>query len=106
MTNPYNEVSVRGTKRSTRARRPKGLTREKRPERLLIGDDELVRNDLVAKELAINERTLNRGDRKGAPFIKIGGVKYRPIRAYHEFLAAHIERKNQPTLRRRQTGAR
>jgi hypothetical protein len=65
--------------------------RHTRPERISIGTDELVRNDLIAREQGASERSINRGDAKGAPFTYIGGIKYRPIKAYREFLAAQIQ---------------
>ena len=77
-------------------------TRAARPERIDIGDDELVRNDIVAKLQGTCERTINRSDARGAPFIYVGGVKYRPIALYRQFLASRIVRKGQPRQRRRQ----
>lgn len=74
--------------------------RAQRPERIDLGDDEGLRNDLVAKQQGVSERTLNRGDAKGAPFIMIGGVKYRPIRAYRQFLASQIQVHGRPPQRR------
>lgn len=62
-----------------------------RPARIDLGDDIGLRNDLVAQEQGVHERTINRGDAKGAPFIMIGGVKYRPIRAYRQFLTSQIQ---------------
>jgi hypothetical protein len=76
-------------------------TRSKRPERIDIGFDILVRNDLVARELGTSERTVNRGDAQGAPYTFIGGIKYRPERAYREYLAGRIHRKNQQSRKRR-----
>jgi hypothetical protein len=62
-----------------------------RPERIDIGDDELIRNDLIAKIEGTSERTVNRGDVRGAPFTLIGGVKYRPIKRYQAWRAAGIK---------------
>lgn len=74
--------------------------RAKRPERIALGnDDEAVRNDLVALEEGTSERTLNRGDKEGAPFLMIGGCKYRPINEYRRFRASRIQRKNPPRRR-------
>jgi hypothetical protein len=78
--------------------------RDRRPERINIGDDEFVRNDIIANEQGVSERTLNRDDRNGAPFALVGGVKYRPIRRYREYLAKRIQVKNQPPRRRRAHG--
>lgn len=70
---------------------PPGYRRLTRPERIDIGDDELVRNDLVARETGVSERSLNRGDANGAPFTYVAGIKYRPIKKYRQFLAAQIQ---------------
>jgi hypothetical protein len=78
----------------------KDRSRFARPERINIGDDELVRNDLIAKEQGTSERTLNRSDARGAPFTYVGGVKYRPVKAYRQYLAEQIHRKGQPRRRR------
>ena len=72
-----------------------------RPDRINIGEDELMRNDLIAKEQGTSERTVNRGDAHGAPFTYVGGVKYRPIREYRQYLISRIQRKGQPQQRRR-----
>lgn len=63
-----------------------------RPERIEISDDVLVRHDLIAKKQGVAVRTVDRGDAQGAPFIYIGGVKYRPERAYLEYLSNRIRR--------------
>jgi hypothetical protein len=75
--------------------------RQSRPERIDIGDDVLVRNDLVAEEEGVCVRTLNRGDAKGDPHIYVGNVKYRPIRAHREWRANQIIVKNQKNQPRR-----
>ncbi len=75
--------------------------RTARPERIDLGDEELVRNDIIAREFGATERTLNRGDAKGAPFVYVGGVKYRPINRYREYLTAQIVVRGQPPQRRR-----
>jgi hypothetical protein len=80
--------------------------RSAHPERIPLNNDELVRNDLIAAELGISVRTVDRGDENGAPFVHVGGIKYRPIKAYREFLAGRIERKNQVPQRHRKQGAR
>jgi hypothetical protein len=82
-------------------KRPKRAFRTERPERLTIGGEEMVRNDVVAREVGSCERTLNRGDWLGAPFIMLGGVKYRPIARYHAFLLERIQVRNQPPKKRR-----
>lgn len=74
--------------------------RAQRPERIDLGDDEGLRNDLVAREQGVSERTVNWGDAFGAPFIMIGGVKYRPIRAYRQFLTSQIQVRDRRRVRR------
>src|SRR5215470_675751 len=49
--------------------------REAHPERITVGNEVFVRNDIKAKELGESERSVNRGDRHGAPFLFIGGIK-------------------------------
>jgi hypothetical protein len=73
--------------------------RAARPERIDIGDDVLVRDDILAKEKGITTRTLGRGDALGAPFTYIGNVKYRPQRAYHHFMASRIQVRKPPKRR-------
>jgi hypothetical protein len=83
----------------------KDRRRSARPERLWIGGVEFVRNDVVAQEQGnITERTVNRGDKDGAPYIYLGGVKYRPIARYHEFLLAQVQVRNRPRNKRRTVG--
>jgi hypothetical protein len=78
--------------------------RSARPERIVIGGEEFARNDILADEQGVTERTVNRGDACGAPYIYLGGVKYRPVERYHRHLLEQVKRRNQPLLRRR--GAR
>lgn len=74
--------------------------RAKRPERIdLGGGEEAVRNDLVAAANGTSERTLNRADKDGAPYLFVGGVKYRPINEYKKFLASRVQRMNPPRRR-------
>jgi hypothetical protein len=80
----------------------KDRRRSARPERIWIGGKEMVRNDIVAREQGgVTERAINRGDAKGAPYIIIGGVKYRPIEQYHQFLLGQVQVRNQPPTKRR-----
>lgn len=74
--------------------------REAHPEQIIIGDETFDRNDISAKRYAESVRSHNRRDKEGAPYLFLGGVKYRP----RERLAAHILRGIQPiepTKRRR-----
>ena len=58
-----------------------------------IGDDVWIRQDVLAAEEGVTERTLNRGDRHGDPFVIHGGCKYRPLKGHQEYLAAKIQRR-------------
>jgi hypothetical protein len=74
--------------------------RAERPERIPLGDDTLVRNDIIAAIYGSSERALNRGDAAGAPLVYVAGVKYRPERGYQEFLTSQIQRRGgRPTRR-------
>lgn len=73
-----------------------------RPERIDIGGGGvLVRDDIFAREFGISQRTLARSDARGAPFILIGGCKYRPLAKINEFIAAQIITRGQPVPKRR-----
>jgi hypothetical protein len=50
-----------------------------------------VRNDVLAREQRVTERTIDRGDRRGAPYLFVYGVKYRPEKLYGEFIASGIK---------------
>jgi len=71
-----------------------------RPERIDIGDDVLVRNDVIAKTEGTSERTVNRNDPRGAPYVLIGGVKYRPLKRYQQWRVSGIQQAK-PTSKRR-----
>jgi hypothetical protein len=73
--------------------------RDARPERIIVGDEVFIRNDVLAREHAISERTLNRSDKDGAPYRFFAGVKYRPERRYSEFVLRGIVEKR-PERRR------
>ena len=78
--------------------------REAHPERITIGGEVFVRNDILAREQGESERSLNRGDKRGAPYRFFGGVKYRPERLYAEFVMRTIEMRkpqSQKKTRRR-----
>jgi hypothetical protein len=76
--------------------------RETHPERIVVGDKVLERNDVVAAKYGESERSVNRRDRLGAPYIFISNIKYRPQPDYDNFLLSRcIEvRKPQPLKRR------
>jgi|SRR5580700_5860592 hypothetical protein len=84
-------------------RGPGRRQRTTKPERIDIGTDELIRNDVLAAKYGVSERTLNRG---GGPYVLIGGVKYRPHRQSNEHIAASVRRRNQPAATRPRRGAR
>jgi hypothetical protein len=76
--------------------------REAHPERIVVGDETFVRQDVLANRYGVSERTINRGDRAGAPYRFFGGVKYRPEERYDAFVLSSIEtRKPQPPKRSR-----
>jgi hypothetical protein len=90
---------------ATKSRSPKSshagtLRRDARPERIDITTDVLIRNDIMAAMLGGSIRGLNREDAKGAPYLHVHGVKYRPQRAYHEYIASKIKRRGEPPKRR------
>lgn len=64
--------------------------REAHPERIVVGDEVFLRNDVQARQLGCSERSVNRGDRHGAPYLFIGGVKYRPEKRYAAFMMRNI----------------
>jgi hypothetical protein len=71
--------------------------RELKPERITVGGEVFIRNDILAREQGESERSLNRGDARGAPYRFFGGVKYRPERLHAEFIMRTIEiRQPQP----------
>jgi hypothetical protein len=79
--------------------------REAHPERILVGDETFIRNDKLAEEYGVSERSIDRGDRDGAAFRFIGGVKYRPKRRYDQFILNSIQegRPRAPSRKRRRT---
>jgi hypothetical protein len=75
--------------------------REAHPERIVIGDEVFVRNDIKAKAQGESERSLNRGDKDGAPYRFFGGVKYRPERRYDQFVLKSIKEDGRPPAPKR-----
>ena len=74
--------------------------REAHPERIVVGGETFIRNDVLARAQGESERSLNRGDARGAPFRFFGGVKYRPERLHAEYVFRTIQmRKLQPPKR-------
>jgi hypothetical protein len=75
--------------------------REAHPERITIANETFERNDIRAKKLCMSERSLNRGDRQGAPYVFLGGVKYRPVERHDAFILASIQQRKPEPKRRR-----
>src|SRR5215831_15322822 len=74
--------------------------RELKPERITVGGEVFIRNDILARSLGESERSLNRGDARGAPYRFFGGIKYRPERLHAEFIMRTIQvREPQPHKR-------
>ena len=76
--------------------------REAHPERITIGSEVFIRNDVLAREQGESERSLNRGDARGAPFRFFGGIKYRPLRLHAEFVMRTIQMRMPPPSKRSQ----
>jgi hypothetical protein len=77
--------------------------REAHPEYIEAGDIDYERNDISAARYGMTARTLNTRDKKGAPYTYFGGIKYRPVEEFDEFMADGIRRQQpqQPKPRRR-----
>ena len=83
-------------------RRRGTLPRAARPERIVIAGETMTRNDVKAKELGESEKSLNRRDKLGAPYIILGGCKYRPP-SFDTFMLSRIRTRTPPTpLKRKQ----
>ena len=80
--------------------------REAHPERITIGGEVFVRNDILAREQGESERSLNRGDARGAPYRFFGGIKYRPFRLHVEFVMRTVQMRNPPSSKRSQKKTR
>ena len=65
--------------------------REAHPERIIIGGETFARNDIRARDLCMSERSLNRSDRHGAPYVFLGGVKYRPVERHNAHILSTIQ---------------
>jgi hypothetical protein len=79
--------------------------REQHPERIEIGGEGFLRNDIQAKQLGCSERSVNRGDKDGAPYVFIGGIKYRPEKRYAAFFMKRIQEGKPQTAKRKQRRA-
>jgi hypothetical protein len=67
--------------------------REAHPEHIIAGGRTYERNDIAAKKYSESERSANRRDPKGAPYVFFGGVKYRPQPDYDNFIAGTIKQR-------------
>jgi hypothetical protein len=76
--------------------------REAHPEHIIAGGRTYERNDIASKKYSESERSANRRDPKGAPFVFFGGVKYRPQPDYDNFIASTIQQRK-PASRKRKT---
>ena len=80
--------------------------KQARPERIAVGNDTFERNDIIAQRYGSSEKTINRGDRDGAPYRYFNGVKYRPVERYEEFILSTIQEGKPQGLRRHKPGYR
>ena len=60
----------------------------------------------MAEKHGVSERTVNRGDRDGAPYRFFGGVKYRPKGRYDQFILNSIRESRPQTPKRKRRGAK
>ena len=77
--------------------------KQARPEHIVVGDETFERNDITAQRYGSCEKTINRGDRLGAPFRYFNNVKYRPMERYDAFILSTIQQFN-PQGRRHRKG--
>jgi hypothetical protein len=78
--------------------------KEAHPECIVVGDETFVRDDVLAKQYGRSQRTQARDDAKGAPYLYIAAIKYRPLKKYEAFILSGIqERRPEPPKRRRRT---
>jgi hypothetical protein len=75
------------------------MPKKARPRVTIVGGETCLRNDVKAKKQGHTERTLNRGDKYGAPYIYIGGVKYRPEERYDAWLLSRIQTRQSNTAK-------
>jgi len=68
--------------------------RQAHPEHITVGNVTFERNDVVAR------RSLNRGDKSGAPFKYFGNIKYRPMPDHDNFVLRGIQ-QFEPSPKRR-----
>jgi hypothetical protein len=79
------------------------MSKRDRPRRIEIANDVLIIDeDFCAEVLAgATRRTGSRLEAEGLPYTFIAGRKYRPLRESQAWLAARIQRRNQPKPKRK-----
>ena len=75
--------------------------REMHPERITVGSTVFERNDVTAARFGETERTLNKRHRTGAPFQYFGGIKYRPIPHFDDFIVNGIRQQRPQAQQKR-----
>jgi hypothetical protein len=80
--------------------------REMHPEYILVGGETFERNDATARRYGVSERTVNRGDREGAPYAFVGAVKYRPKERYDAHILSRIVESRPESQRGRRRARR
>jgi hypothetical protein len=84
------------------ARRPRPKLQDHPPHIELTNGVLLVRDDVAQERRGQTQKTGAREDKRGAPFVMMAGVKYRPQPAYDNwFVENKIVRRSQPTTKRR-----
>ncbi|MGZ5915076.1 MAG: hypothetical protein ACXWJU_07090 [Hyphomicrobium sp.] len=73
--------------------------RDTHPEHIEVGGKVLERNDVVARRYGESERSVNRRDALGAPYIFISNIKYRPQPDYDEFVVNRCIKVDKPQPR-------
>jgi hypothetical protein len=75
---------------------------EARPERIVVGDEVFIRDDVYARSRAQSRKTLSRQDALGMPYRFFSNVKYRPEKRADAFIIGTIKvQKPTPPKRRR-----
>jgi hypothetical protein len=71
------------------------------PEHIVVGNKTFERDDVTARRFGVSTRTQTRGDAQGAPYRFFGGVKYRPLPDYDDFVLRGITIDKPPAPKRR-----
>jgi hypothetical protein len=77
--------------------------RRAHPEAITIGDEVFDRNDVSAKRYSESERSHNRRDREGAPYLMIAGIKYRPRGRLATHILSRIQTRKPEQPKRRKS---